>query len=85
MSLLKSSEVVFDCPQQTILVEPIHETAAARLLLYCCFTQDRARVQATNNIAANDRVSIVVMLLTGERRISYSDQSATKAEVNSIS
>src|SRR6266481_3073955 len=53
-SPFEESEVVFDCPQQTILVELVHETAAARLLLYCCFTQDRARVQATNNIAAND-------------------------------
>jgi hypothetical protein len=67
------------------LVEPVHETAAARLLLYCCFTQDQARVQATNNIAANDRVSIVVMLLTGERGISYSNQSAAEAEVKSKS
>lgn len=58
--------------------------AAARLLLYCCFTQNQTRVQATNNIAANNRVSIVVMLVTGERGISYSNQSATAAEVNSI-
>jgi hypothetical protein len=68
-----------------MFVEPVDEMAAARLLLYCCFTKDQTRVQATNNIAANVRVSIVVMLLTGEHGISDSKQSAAETEVRSKS
>jgi hypothetical protein len=53
--------------KKTIEVEPFQVSASARLLLYCGFAKDRARGQATNNIAADESASVGVMLLTGER------------------